>query len=298
MQKLPMQSTKKGFVMMPFAYRAGCKRFGFGMGEGVYDANYYTQLADGFFDVHDRDGECDGDAEALEGICYHAMRVLIQEGQHRTYLVDLLVTHASARQFLSKFLYAPRFLSTLLMHHAEVWEGLVRHHFREWYSSEEHSVMAEKEYCAAMEYLVRYRVRHGVDALIDVVAYLPEQLMTTDALCRFVRQMCVPVTNGDEMYSRAPNDDTVRICWEGLRAYLTCGGVERWRPAVLKAGLREAWSHSSAVAVEVFLSAPWNVEPEPSDKFSLAIVAELLAPGEQEVLATGERFAKRQRGEA
>ena len=56
--------------------------------------------------------------------------------------------------------------------------------------------------------------------------------------------------------------------------------------------------HSSAVAVEVFLSAPWNVEPDPSDKFSLAIVAELLAPGEQAVLATGERFAKRQRGEA
>lgn len=296
MQKLPMQSTKKGFVVVPFAYRGGSQRFS--AGESVYDAGYYTQLADGFFDVHDRDGERDGDAEALEGICYHAMRVLIQEGQHRTYLVDLLVDQASARKFLSKFLYAPRFLSTVVMHHEVVWKDMVRCHFREWYSSEEHSVMAEKEYCAAMEYLVRTQVRHGVDALVDVVAYLPEKLMTEDALRLFVRNMCVPVTKGDEMYSRAPNDDTVRICWEGLRAYLTCGGMERWRPEVLKAGLHEAWRYASAVAAEVFLSEPWNVEPDPSDKFSLAIVAELLAPGEQAVLATGERFAKRQRGEA
>jgi hypothetical protein len=240
-----------------------------------------------------------GDDETMGRICYQNMKVLIQVGRHKTYLVRLLLEHARDHGFLVRYFKAPKYFLTILMDHVACWYEYVMNAFKEYHktSDDEHKAVLNESVCVAMKFLVEHKIRHGVDALLEAVVFLPPGLMTTAALSHFVRYLCCPETHVDRLHSITASEDHVRTCWQGLRMYLTTGGPDRWDPVVLKAGLETARNLRSGVAAEVFLSPPYNVQPDADDYFSLAIVGALLVPGEAAVLATGRRFGKRQRGE-
>lgn len=295
-QVVPLYSTKARKVTVPFDYEGGSKRYG--VQACTYDAAYYAELAQGFFGAHYADMSRKGDREALIKIYCHAMRCAIQMGQEMTYLVDLLVQHAQARGFLAEYFRLPGFLQEILMHHhAECWKEWVEVAYKDLSKGDaEQKALWDKVTCEAMKHVVENRVRHAVDALLDAIVFLPPGLMTSAALARFVRCMCCPTSRTDDQCARQPTADAVRLCWQVLDRYLLVGGP-KWDREVLEEGLWWASDYQSGAAVEVFLSAPYHVEPPKDDHFSLAIVGALLAPGEKAALAPKEKFDKRKFGE-
>lgn len=296
-QVVSLHSTRAKRAMVDFDYVAGVKSYG--EDGGIYSAAHYEELAQCFFSAHDADMSRKGDDEAIAKLCYRAMKVAIQACHQKTYLVNALLQHASARSFLSRYFNAPRFLVTILTWHVGCWDACVMTAFKDYHrhGDAEKKARWNESVCVTMKYLVENRIRHGVDALLDALGEvgLPPELMTSEALVRFVRFLCCTSTRVNDLHAGQPPEGHFRICWEALGMYLTTGGPSRWDPEVLQAGLREGALHNSGVAVEVFLSAPYNVQPPSEDHFSLAVLEALLAPGERAVLATGEQFGKRQK---
>ena len=289
---VPLHSTKAKRVTIPFDYCKGDAKYG--VEQGIYDTAYYEEMAEQFFAAHCADMSRNGDREALIKICCHAMRVAVQVGAEMTYLVKVLVQNAAALGFLDRYFGVNAFLQQILMHHTECWHDWVASEYMQLARGDTaQKELWDKVTCEAMTFLAGNRVRHAVDALIDAIIYLPPGLMTSVALKRLVQCLCCPKTRSDELYSRHATEDHVRACWATLDMYLTTGGPKKWDPQVLLDGLKAASHYRSGVAAEVFLSAPYNVEPPKDDHFLLAIVGALLAPGEKAALAPKEQFDKR-----
>ena len=290
-----VESYRSDFGDSCTAYPSICEQ----MSKIRVDAAQYAEIANNFLEVHVHNMSRKGDNEAMCAICVFAIKVALWMGRGKTYLVQLLIEFARNYGFLDAFLKVPEFLVEILVHHVGCWNKYVKLHFRNYFSADNHAQreLWEKPTSHVMKFLVTRRITHAVNALLDTLVYLPSQLMTEEALVSFVGNVCVPVFKRRASESITPTEDRVRRCWEALNAYLLAGGVGQWQFHVLKAGLREASRNASGAAAEVFLSAPWSVEPDADDVFSLAIVAALLVPGEKEVLATGARFDKRKRGE-
>ena len=229
-------------------------------------------------------------------LCCFAMEVSLLMHDAPTHLIKHLVSLAYANDFIGSYFELPSFLLVMVSEHPSAWTPILKNAFRTYPTKERQDALVVE----AMEACVMHRLREAVDLILDAVVRLPDALMTQRALDRFLSYLCRPWPVGKNRFGgMVANRDKIRRIWETLRMYLVCGGTaSEWDPEVLASGLKEASRIRSGVAVEVFVSKPYSVQPHPGDTFSLAVLEAVLAPGEQEVLATGERFGKRQRGEA
>jgi len=263
------------------------------------DASEYEAVMSSFLEVHDRDGAetaTKNEEWVVRHLCCYTMEVALLMHDAPTYLIKHLLHLAYLNDFLGAYFELPSFLLVMVSEHPSAWTPTLKNAFRTYPTKERQDALVVE----AMGACVMHRLREGVDLILDAIVRLPDELKTARALDRFLCYLCRPWPVGKNQFGgMVANRDKIRRIWETLRMYLVCGGtVSEWDPEVLASGLKEASRIRSGVAVEVFVSKPYSVQPHPDDTFSLAVLEAVLAPGEQEVLATGERFGKRQRGEA
>lgn len=263
------------------------------------DPSEYEAVMASFLEVHDHDVAPErvagDDKWVLMHLCCHAMEVAVAMESAPTYLVKHLVSLADANNFLGQYFELPAFLSTLVAEHPTAWTPALKAAFRAHPAKERQDALVVE----AMELCLRHHLRDGVDLILDAVVRLPDALKTQRALGRFLGCLCRPWPATKNQFGMVASRDEVRAIWEVLRTYLACGGdASEWDPEVLQSGLAEASRIRSGVAVEALVSKPYSVTPPADDAFSLAVLEAVLAPGGVEARAAGERFGKRQRGEA
>ena len=263
------------------------------------DPSEYEAVMASFLEVHDHDVALElvaGDDQwVLMHLCCYAMEVAVVMQSAPTYLVRHLVSLADANNFLGQYFELPAFLSTIVVEHPTAWTPALKGAFRAHPDKERQDALVVE----AMELCLRYHLRDGVDLILDAVVRLPGALKTRRALGRFLGCLCRPWARAQNPFCMVASRDKIRAIWEALRMYLVCGGgVSEWDPEVLQSGLAEASRIRSGVAVEVFVSEPYSVKPPADDAFSLAVLEAVLVPGGVEARVAGERFGKRQRGEA
>jgi hypothetical protein len=239
------------------------------------------------------------DHAVFTALMCHAMHVLLQCGQGKTYLMYRLLEVERGvfdEDFYPDFFELPGFLGEVLTDHLDAFFiGQFQGHFFG------HRVTAERRdalLCEAFKTLVRRGARRGLRVLFTAMHELPDALKSAENLAFFIAHVCktkVLDFDGGGTIGRMMTDEYLVDVAETLRAYLEKGGS--WDAEVLKKGLTCASVNESSVAVEALVSAPYNVRHESDDQFAGAIVAALLEPGEIAVLATGKRFDKRKRGE-
>ena len=247
------------------------------------DPSLFVDILDGFISASTSatGAQYSHDGALLSIIACHAMHVLLHCGASKTHLVEQLLQLANLEDFLSDYLKIPTFLSSILTDHENCWDYIKPILLQK--PDEERDALVY----IAMDRLMTNSVRHGVQTLLAATTALPAKLKTKAELANFIIHLCAP--------AKRPSRVHLREIWEDLKLYLEKGGV--WDAAVLQHGLEISSEICSGVAVEVFVSPPYNVRQKAGDLFSSHVVAALLAPGEQAVLVTGEAFAKRQRVE-
>ena len=251
--------------------------------EDARDPSFFVDILDGFISASTSatGAQHSDDGALLSVIACHCMHVLMHYGASKTHLVEQLLQLANLEDFWSDYLKIPTFLSSILTDHIECWCYIEPILLQK--SDEERDALVY----IAMDRLMTNSVRHGVQTLLATITALPAKLKTKAELANFIIHLCAPVKH--------PNPAHLREIWEDLKFYLFKGGD--WDAAVLQHGLEIASQTGSGVAVEVFVSPPYNVRQRADDLFASHVVAALLAPGERAVLVTGEEFAKRQRVE-
>lgn len=267
--------------------------------DGAHDPELCIEIMNGFVGTWDSVPLFGSDHEVFTALACHAMHVLLQCGQGKTYLMYRLLEieqHLFDEHFYPDFLELPGFLGEVLTNHVD---AFFIDQFQEYFYS--HMFTAERRdvlLCEAFDTLVRRGARRGLRVLFSVMHELPDALKSTKNLTFFIFHVCktkVLDCDGGGVVGRMMTDEYLVDVAKTLRMYLEKGGS--WDPEVLKQGLALASMNESSVAVEALVSAPYSVRHESDDQFAGAIVAALLEPGEVEVLATGKRFDKRKREE-
>ena len=252
--------------------------------EDARDPSFFVDILDGFISASTSatGAQYSDDGALLSIIACHCMHVLLHYGASKTHLVEQLLQLANLEDFWSDYLKIPTFLSSILTDHENCWEYIAPILLQK--PDEERNALVY----IAMDRLMTNSVRHGVQTLLAATVTLPAKLKTKAELANFIIHLCAPVKH--------PTPAHLRESFEDLKLYLEKGGV--WDDGVLQHGLEIASEIGSGIAVEVFVSPPYNVRQRADDLFASHVVAALLAPGEKFAGAIGEAFAKRQRVEA
>jgi hypothetical protein len=266
---------------------------------GVLDPELCVEIMNGFVGSWDSVPLFESDHAVFTALTVYAMRVLLQCGQGKTYLMHRLLEMERGicdEEIYPNFLELPGFLGEMLTDHLD---AFFIHQFQRHFFG--HKVTAERRYnllCEAFNTLVRRGTRRGLRVLFNTMHEMPGGLKSSENLTFFILYVCktkVLDSGGGGPVGRMMTDEYLVDVAETLRMYLEKGGS--WNPEVLKKGLTCASVNESSVAVEILVSAPYKVPHEWNDQFAGAIVAALLEPGETEAIATGKRFDKRKRGE-
>ena len=268
--------------------------------DGAHDPELCIEIVNGFVGSWDSVPLFGSDHAVFTALMRHAMHVLLQCGQNKTYLVYRLLEIERGvfdEDFYADFFALPGFLTEILTDHVDAFcINIFQTHF---YGGDKLSaVERDALICEAFKGLARRGARRGLRALFNAIYILPDALKSAEDLTFFISYVCktkVLDFDGGGVVGRMMTDEYLDDVAKTLRMYLEKGGS--WDPEVLKKGLTCASVNESSVAVEALVSAPYSVRHEPNDRFADAIVAALLEPGEQQVLATGKRFDKRKRGE-
>lgn len=267
--------------------------------DGAHDPELCIEIMNGFVGSWDSVPLFGSDHAVFTALACHAMHVLLQCGQGKTYLMYRLLEverELFDEHFYPDFLELPGFLGEVLTDHVNAFftDQFQEYFYSFMFTAEERDVLL----CEAFHTLVRRGARRGLRVLFSVMYELPDELKSAKNLTFFIFHVCktkVLDSDGGGVVGRMMTDEYLVDVAKTLRMYLEKGGS--WDPEVLKQGLALASMNESSVAVEALVSAPYNVRHESDDQFAGAIVAALLEPGEVEVLATGKRFDKRKRGE-
>ena len=213
--------------------------------EDARDPSLFVDILEGFISASTSatGAQYEDDGALLSVVSCHCMHVLMHYGASKTHLVEQLLQLANLEDFLSDYLKIPTFLSSILTDHENCWDYIKPILLQK--PDEERDALVY----TAMDRLMTNSVRHGVQTLLAAIVTLPEKLKTKAELANFIIHLCAP--------AKRPSRAYLREIFEDLKLYLEKGGD--WDAAVLQHGLEIASEIGSGVAVEVFVSPPYNV---------------------------------------
>merc|ERR1712025_817892 len=145
---------------------------------------------------------------------------------------------------------------------------------------------------AALPVVMNAHCRDGTRRILELFDELPPSVATWSNLHLFVITLCKQRGHHSAGY-RFLSEELLQNYYVQIRddftLFLRLGNFSK---ELLRKALKSASKFKSSVAVEVLVSHPYCVEHDPEDAFVPHLLEAVLAPGEQETVDAGKRFAK------